>query len=424
MINEALTYFKGDAGYLHLFTLFKKKYESIGRIGGTVKLAGFSDDELASVASFFGLTPLELKEKGKVSLEQFDVQLQRTKFEGIGLHQLLEAYFNAPLISKKEAKQRKEQQMGTFLVKLENDVTALRFWFRYLRQKSADTYWIYRYIEEDPAGFEAAVHCLSKAFNHLPVTYERLPMLSQRITRNPHAFDLNTILGRLLVHLLSVHRAGDEKVVVPTDSEGTNDLLLTYRIMRDDITNYVTGANLIAETDRGVHSMWGEAAKSHSVMNIPLREIVTLKRVYPFSGQKVWIVENSGVYSSLLDELPHVPLLCTHGQFKLAALLLMDLLVQEGCELHYAGDLDPEGVGMAARLLERYPNHVHLWKMSVKDYEASVSEMVLSSERLSKLDSIGTNELSAVIATMKHNRKAAYQEALVTEMLDELKCQL
>lgn len=94
-------------------------------------------------------------------------------------------------------------------------------------------------------------------------------------------------------------------------------MLLQYKILRDDITNYVTGANLLAETEKGIHPMWEGAALTHSVMNIPVRELVSLKRVYPADGRKsVWIVENSGVYSSILDKVPHVPLICTHGQFK------------------------------------------------------------------------------------------------------------
>ncbi|RKQ16394.1 DUF2399 domain-containing protein [Oceanobacillus bengalensis] len=178
-----------------------------------------------------------------------------------------------------------------------------------------------------------------------------------------------------LVHLLAVDYYNSESVAVPADSQGINDLLLHYKIFRDDITNYVTCANLLAETKDGVHPMW-EAASVHSVMNIPLRELIALTTVYPASRKKtVWIVENSGVYSSILDKLPHVPLICTHGQFKLVGLLLIDLLVKEDCTLYYAGDFDPEGLSMAEKLLQRHPNNIHPWKMDVAHYQKAEADI-------------------------------------------------
>lgn len=420
MIDEALAYFSGDKGYRRLFSLFKKKYQSLGRIGGTVKISDFSDEELKPVARFFGMVPSELKQKGKVSLERFEKQLQATRFENIRLKELLEAYFNEPLISKKEEKQWKDQQEKQFLEQLEDEFPALADWIHHVKNKTPDTYWIYRLMDESRETFMVLVHHLEHAFTRLPARYERLPMFSQRMTRNPHAFDLNTNLGRLLIQLLAVDHSRQEPVVVPTDSEGINDLLLTYNILRDDITNYVTIANMLGETRDGLHPMWIAAAKTNSVMNIPLRELLPLTRIYPTHKKAIWVVENSGVYSSILDELPEVPLICTHGQFKLAALLFIDMLVKEGCTIYYAGDLDPEGLSMAERLLLRHPEHVHLWKMDRDSYEKSVADIELSNERLKKLDAICSPELMPVVENLRKRKKAGYQEALVYEMVREL----
>ncbi|UOQ92463.1 DUF2399 domain-containing protein [Halobacillus shinanisalinarum] len=94
------------------------------------------------------------------------------------------------------------------------------------------------------------------------------------------------------------------------------------------------------------------------------------------------------LYSSLLDQVPNAPLICTHGQFKLAALQLLDQLVRNGCTIYYSSDLDPEGLRMANRLYNRYPNSVHYWRMDVTAYEKSLSEVHLNGERLNKLASI------------------------------------
>nr|WP_186324763.1 TIGR02679 family protein [Paenibacillus bovis] len=421
-MKEAIGYFQGGKGFRRLFVLFKKKYESLGRVGGTVTLTGWTDEELADIALFFGLSVSELKRKRKVALEQFEQQLKRTKFEHIGLHELLEAYFGESLVSKKEAKALKEQQQQIYLKKLQQDFPNLCFWFQYLQNKSADTYWIYRWMETNEQEFYEGVKLLNVAITSLPQRLERLPLFSQRITRNPHAFDRNSNLGKLWIHVLAVHRQEDGAVSVPADSEGINNLLLQYNILRDDITNYVTCANLLAETDQGVHPVWEAAASMQIVLNVPLRELVTLTSIYPVNLLgKVWVVENSGVYSSILDEVPHAPLICTHGQFKLAALLLMDRLVENGCELYYAGDFDPEGLSMAARLVERYPEHARLWKMDEASYQRSKADVELASDRMNKLASITNIELAPIVKAMKLNKVAGYQEALVNQMVTDLR---
>lgn len=67
-----------------------------------------------------------------------------------------------------------------------------------------------------------------------------------RYNKNPHAFDQNTELGKLWLHLLAVHD-GESDGKVPTDSEGIGRLLEKYMLFRDDFTNFVTAVNILAE---------------------------------------------------------------------------------------------------------------------------------------------------------------------------------
>lgn len=187
----------------------------------------------------------------------------------------------------------------------------------------------------------------------------------------------------------------------------------------------MTCVNLLAKTEEQIHPMWEAAAETPHVVNTPLRELLKLMSVYPANGKKsVWVVENSGVYSSILDKLPHVPLICTHGQFKLSALILMDKLVREGCTIYYAGDIDPEGLSMAERLLRRHPKHVQMWKMGIDYYHVSLSDLELTKERLSKLNSVKNSKLKLVVEALWNNKKAGYQEALVYEMIGDLESTL
>jgi len=422
MIDEALAYFKEKHAFDELFTLFKKKYESLGRVGGTVRVEKFREVDLEAIARFFGLAAIELKQQQTVSLIQFEKQLNQTRFAPLELKELLEAYFDEKLISNKRKKELQMADLDQYFLQLEHDFPRLTPWLQYVRKKTPDSFWIHRLIEDSQEKFTEKMQYLHQALLFLPTKRERLPLFSQRITRDPHAFDLDTDTGILWIHLLAVTEAEGDSVTIPNDTESINDLLLRYNILRDDITNYVTVANFYAEMNGEAHPLWEAAVDTNSTMNVPLRELIRLTTAYPATGKKdVWIVENSSVFSSMIDELPQLPLVCTHGQFKLAALLFIDLLVEEGCTIYYASDIDPEGLGMAERLFRRHPDHVQVWKMDVAAYETSQSLVELSEERLKKLAAIEAEPLLPLVALLKEKKYPGYQEALVEEMVAELR---
>lgn len=451
VLQEALQYFKSQPGYETLFQSFRQKYESLGRIGGTVQLRSYSPEAIEAFARFFGLHAEQLLRKGKISLLEFEKKLADTRFGSITLLELLEAYFGEMLVSKKEQLDQARIQQMELLENYKARYPQLHFWLEYIGHRSADALWILRML--GTSEFDSDMVILAKAFKSLPAEDERLPVFAQRVTGNPHTFDLTERLGRLWIHLLHVHRKSEEmpsSLPPPADAEAINELLQHYRLHRDDITNDVTCANLVAFVEdsalsandvtedsmaepsesRGIpHRMWLAAAETRSVMNVPLRELLRIRSAYPYfvlknpppSQRKVWAVENSGVFSSLLDAVPDVPLICTHGQFKLAALKLMDCLVASGCEIYYSGDYDPEGLLMAQRLKERYGQAVHFWLMNPDDYVRSQPNVPLDQVRLSKMDAITEPELLSLAAAIANTGKAGYQEAILPDLIADLK---
>ncbi|AQQ52270.1 TIGR02679 family protein [Planococcus lenghuensis] len=412
MIREAVRYFRSNSVYLKLFGEFRKKLESLGRTGGTVNIESYSAEELEALALFFG----GLRKKKTISLIAFDKRLQETKFAGIGLPELLEAYFGEPIRSKKSVREEKREQEEAKLEELGIVHPVLASYCDYLGKRTADAQWIIRLLLTDD--FTRSARLLADAANALPETYERLPMFSQRVSGNPHSFDLSGMNGKLLIHFLHFRLHGGG--APPSGTEEVNELLLQFRILRDDISNFVSFANLLGNRDGAVHPVWQAAVETESAVNMPLRELLTIDGARPAVGSDVYVIENSGVFSSLLDAVPAAPLVCTHGQFKLAGLRLLDLLMESGYHIYYAGDFDPEGVAMAVRLLERHPGRVQLWRMDAESYAAAQSPVELG-DRLKKLDSITHPDVQELLLTMRKTGKAGYQEALLERMADELK---
>ena len=415
LMQQAVDYFSAEPAYKKLFLLFRGKVESFGRIGGSVKLETFNDKELESIALFYGTSVNALRKKSTLSLMSFEKKLQQTRFEGVGLHELLEVYFGKPIHSKKSVQETKRDQEQAALEELEADYPTLAEYFRYLAERNSDSHWIIRLLLTD--GFGEAIRNLAAAHDGLPENYERLPFFSQRITGNPHTFDLTALEGKLLIHLLHFKLHG--KGALLSQTEAINELLLNFRILRDDITNFVSFANLLGEQNGMVHPVWKAAAEMGNAVNMPLRELLKIDGVTAASGRDVYIVENSGVFSSLLDLVPSAPLVCTHGQFKLTGLRLIDQLIESGCTLHYAGDFDPEGLSMAVRLLERHPDNIHLWRMDLGSYAQSVSSVELG-DRLGKLNNIHHPLVADLIGEMNRIGMAGYQEALLEKMAGDL----
>ncbi len=416
--QQAVDFFKSEAAYQKLFSAFKKKYESLGRIGGTVPVRLFTDEELEVIGGFFGMPGAKLAAKGTISMAAFERQLADTRFSDVALKPLLDAFFGEEIISKKQRKQEKEADLHAFVAGLREKYTPLAFWFDYLVENPGETRWIWTLLERDPERFVGMVARSQAAWDQLPSSLERLPMFSQRVTGDPHVFDLHTDQGKLWLNVLAVgaHQP------VPTSTEAINELLQHYHIYRDDLLNYVTCAGLLAETETGTQPVWEAAVSENTVQIVPIRELVNVTTVYPAYGSDVWVVENSGVCATLLDYRKDVPIVCTNGQFTLAALMLLDRLVESGSTLHYAGDFDPEGLGMAQRLLARYPEgRVVMWHMDAEAYTASNPVKELPDERLEKLNRIEHPALADVAACMREKGKAGYQEALVERMVEDIK---
>ncbi|KHE67441.1 TIGR02679 family protein [Halobacillus sp. BBL2006] len=413
--EEAVAFFRSEP-FHRLFDDFRNKYQSLGRIGGSVSIKEYTESEVEAIAGFLGKSPEEVW-SSRVSLSAFEKRLLDTKFEGLSLVEILEQYFGETLVSNAKQAAEKERRLENFFQTIEVEYPALSFWVKILREKPPSTYSFFPWMKEEKS-FLALMEQLDHAFRTRPSPgqFERLPKFSQRITQDPHAFDGSRPLGKLWIHLLSM----DQETAVPKTSEGVTELLEAYGLLRDDLMNFVTCANLLADDGGGVHPVWREAYKIQLVRNITLRELMTLERVYVPDSERVFVVENSGVCSMLLDEVTSVPLVSTQGQVKLATWKLFDYLVAEGVTLYYSGDFDPEGLKMADLMKKRYPDQVVLWRMSVRDYEASAPEVEISESRLKKLDSIESPELNEVILAMRRTGKAGYQEALVGVMIKDM----
>lgn len=428
-MNKKIQVFREEPGFLKLFKLFKEKYRSLGRMGGSVSTKTFTIDELASIAGFLGVSSDTLVRKGTISLGDFERELAHTGFEDMSLLELMKEILQESIKTKKEEleiERREEMQFIDSLMSLFPEGSA---WFEWIGSKPSETRWIWTLYRQDQEGIREKLVTVATSFFKLPKKgdYERLPFFAQRLTGNPHYFDSDEVAGKLLVNRLIFEqmKGGNEQATMPKSVEELNDLLAEYGLMRDDLWNFVTVQGLLASSNGALHPVWQAAVQSMSVMNMPIKELVKVDKIWPATGDHVWIVENSSVCSTIMDAIPQTPIICTHGQLRAAGWLILDRLAESGCTFHYSGDIDPEGVVIADKLKKRYGTRLRLWRMNRESYEQSLSNEEISPNRLAKVERLSTSEeWSELIRIMNKTMKAGYQEGITASLIEDIKAQL
>jgi uncharacterized protein (TIGR02679 family) len=433
-LQEAVAYFRSQPGLARFLDGLVAKYRSLGRLGGVVELKTVSAAERTALES---LLRKRLPEPDlRLAAADFPIALAATRFESLEPVTLLTAWQGeGKLLTRRERREQAEQARQASLRRLQADFPhpLCQAWLQAALDKNSLTRLTQRAEAGDP-DFSVNMTAALSAIANLPEDYERLPLFARRVCGDPHGLDSDRAAGRLFLEGLRLIRAETGNPVAATSVsavETLNELLYGVKLLRDDLLNFATCYGLAAADAAGRElAYWRLAATEGAPLNVPLRELVRVTDLRPaseslhFSGTggeyEVFIVENSGVFSALLDNRSGVgdgsPLVCLHGQFKLASWVLLDRLVACNARLRYSGDFDPEGLQMAQKLLLRYPGRAAVWRMSIADYRQAVPSVALEPARLQKLQSICVPELQVLAAEIALQGLAAYQEGILANL--------
>ncbi|MFQ9704555.1 MAG: DUF2399 domain-containing protein [Enterocloster clostridioformis] len=140
------------------------------------------------------------------------------------------------------------------------------------------------------------------------------------------------------------------------------------------------------------------------------------------SGEKAYIVENEMVFSYLIHNLKNsdYTLLCTSGQPRSVAQVLITYILASGSKIYYNGDIDPDGICIADRLWKKFGDRIHIWRMSPEDYDKSLSKERIGDIEEQSSKSIGHPILKKTAECMKEKQLAGYQENMLKELLEDM----
>lgn len=419
-LKECVSYFKNNRGYKNIFQQMREKWRSYGKISGNIILNNPTLEEREAIKKFLGIVSDNKKIKFKMS--DFEKGLKESRFNNVELIELLEEYFQEKIIYQKEEKKFIEEERIRFF---ENIRAKLKVESLYNKEieKLLDTIileksYLFKY-GEDNFETERMIFLSLKAVNYLSNLDERIKIaiLGAEIAKSPHYFDRGSIAGNFLIYLLCLLFDIEE-------TKGAENILEVYykaNIEVDSVSNYVACFGIRLYTKLEEHGAYREFIKNSEEYLVTLSNLSKIVKA-DSDNKKVFIVENQMVFSYLCEYFKNknISILCTSGQLKTAALILIDMLCEAGCKIYYSGDFDPEGIEIAEKLIQRDKNIVP-WCFSKENYKMSISENIISDERLKKLDKIENAYFKELIEEIKIEKKAGYQELLLDKMIKEIK---
>ena len=100
---------------------------------------------------------------------------------------------------------------------------------------------------------------------------------------------------------------------------------------------------------------------------------------------------------------------------------LLSLILENGTDVYYSGDIDPDGMGIADRLWMKFGDRSHMWRMSPEDYEKSISREHIGENGQAKLFHIHHPLLEKTAEYVKQKQLSGYQENILKELLSDIK---
>lgn len=427
LMQECIAYFKERPVYRKLFKKIREKYVGLGHFGGTVQLTGLSQEERQQLGGFFQKDYMG-KKVITISAVSMQKALEGSRFQGLEWEDILQEYFQEELVAKKEQQRLEEVNRKKYFADIIERCSGPGvIWLEKMLAVQGDAYpLLMKQYREQPETFREilvlSINAISKlpflqaSDKQQPTVKELLAVFAAKTTGNPHFFDTGTVGEQLLFSFLR-DELGVKKTAGSFQAEKKAWILYEGGLLKDELSNNTLAYGVRAWTKDGTeHEGIAGFLTRREPLQLTLLTLGTLGKVCTQKGNGVYIVENPAVFSKLIQMSPNATVLCGNGQIRLATLVLMDLFEEENI-FYYAGDFDPEGLQIAQNLKERYGERLQLWKYSIEYYHKYRSKVEVSEKSLKKLDKIYVEELQEIKRAILTEKRAAYQEAMMEELL-------
>lgn len=449
--TECANYFKSQKAYQRCMKELRKKWKSYGKVAGRVTLKDTTVEERRAIGGIIGKVFYD--KQICFSFAEFEQGLQRTRFAPVDIQEVLEAYFGEKLSTNQGQKEEQQRKKMEFLDSIRayfgesagSESMAFLWMQDMIFHKKYGYQLLVREYGKDPKDAKRLAKNVGNALLQLEGVKETgnerpLAVLAADISGNPHYFDRSTTPGQLLMHAICYWK----KEELPESAHQWRELLFDAGIVPDNVSSMVHAYGLHLQTKAGWHPAYDAFCRLGEPFVITMENLkgITGARA---EGDRVYVVENEMVFSYLLERAgkgtkelsggkppelagmikssqdEKLTMLCTSGQLRAVALELIPFILDSGVDIYYSGDIDPDGIGIADRLWQKFGERIHIWRMSPADYEISISKERIGNNGLAKLGNVTNPLLMETAERVKATGLAAYQENLLEELLEDIR---
>ena len=426
--RECAAYFRSRKAYERCMKELLKKWKSYGKTAGRITLKQTTEEERRAIGGIVGRAFYE--ETIHFSFSEFEKGLQKTRFAPVNMEKMLEAYAGKSLKTNRELQEedqfRREKFLKTnqfyFREKAGADSLAFQWIEELLSGKKYGYYLLMREYGKDALQAEEIFRHTGRALiklEEMETSGEELPLavFAAELSDNPHYFDRGTAAGLLLVHAICFR----EKRGLPENTHEWRELLEDVGIVPDNISSQVHVCGLRLKKGESWHPAYEAFYENGEPCVVTMENLKDITEAKAIDNQ-VYVVENEMVFSYLTssEKKKACTILCTSGQLRSAAVKLLDFLVKSGASVYYSGDTDPDGLGIADRLWQKFQASVHIWRMGPEDYEKSLSGEAVGRFGLAKLEQLKHPVLRETAEYIRREKKAGYQENLLEELAKDI----
>lgn len=421
-IEEAISYFKNNKKYHRILKRIAEKYKSRGTLGGSIELKNLTEDERALLCK---IDPKYIYAKdAKFTVRKFLKTFDNVWIGELDFLQILQGYFSGEIQTNKEIKEKKGSERDKYfsnILESFQGTSGAKWLIEALDSRKYGYLLLIKEYEKDSVALKEVLVHVIKAINLLEYwsnKLTRLPIFASNLTKDPHFFDIGQLGGNLFINGLAFLG----KTKTPENAQEESELLYSFGILKDEISNYTTISSVTAYTEEGLHEGILGFHKSSEPVQLNLWNLSKIKEIH-CNYNKIFVFENPAVFSEVLERTLEIrpSLLCTSGQLKLASLVFLDKLIKNIDKIYYSGDFDPEGIKIAYRLKERYGDKLVLWRYDSEEYEKIKSKVSFEERRWKQIASIEEPQLKRLVEQMEKDRVCGYQELLVEEYVEDIR---
>jgi len=219
-----------------------------------------------------------------------------------------------------------------------------------------------------PAQARALLERALAVLDLLPADGAPLPAFAEEALADPHALDEGTRLAGVV--LRAVAALLDARP--PGSAEQRRALWERVGVAEDELSSTVLVAGLRPDGDDAFAVVLRACAGAGHAAALTLAQVRAAREMRLSAGGGVHVVENPSILALALRRFGAdcPPLVCTSGWPSGAAVLLLRRLARQGHEVRCHGDLDGDGVRIAAYVMAK--TGARPWRMSQADYSAAV----------------------------------------------------